>query len=219
MTHFSHTSIIFAKKKLWELYASTRKNNFHPHKLVTVNSLLVNVYQFSQNKEFNEYLSLNIDEDPHIYMSMKTLFFLKLQKLPWTNLNVFTVSKSANRERQKTRQEWMQQSKTGTSQGYHHIYITWGNCYCEPSRDQSCKIFVSDDLNLSTHNVFLFKFQCFEIYVAAILEAVFYLCSWGSSWSYGSLIYNYVCNLCLSPLKLKVWISLIARCTWYNIMR
>ena len=99
MTHFSHTSIIFDKKKLWELYSSTRKNNFHPHKLVTVNSLLVNVYQFSQNKEFNEYLSLNIDEDPHIYVSMKTLFFLKLQKLAWTNLNVFTVSKSATKNR------------------------------------------------------------------------------------------------------------------------
>jgi hypothetical protein len=100
---FTHFKIIFAKKKLWELYSSTRKNNFHPHKLVTVNSLLVNVYQFSQNKEFNEYLSLNIDEDPHIYVSMKTLFILKLQKLAWTNLNVSTVSKSANQERQKPR--------------------------------------------------------------------------------------------------------------------
>jgi hypothetical protein len=30
--------------------------------------------------------------------------------------------------------------------------------------------------------------------------------SW--SWSYGSWIYNYLCNLCLSPLTLWVWIML-----------
>ena len=29
------------------------------------------------------------------------------------------------------------------------------------------------------------------------------------SWSYGSWIYNYLCNQCLSPLKLKVWIPLM----------
>jgi len=29
---------------------------------------------------------------------------------------------------------------------------------------------------------------------------------------------NYRCNQCLSPLKLWVWIPLMARCTWYNIM-
>jgi len=40
--------------------------------------------------------------------------------------------------------------------------------------------------------------------------------SW--SWSYGSWIYNYLCNQCLSPLKLWVWIPLMARCTRYNIM-
>jgi len=31
--------------------------------------------------------------------------------------------------------------------------------------------------------------------------------SW--SWSYGSWIYNYLCNQCLSPLKLWVWIPFI----------
>jgi hypothetical protein len=31
-------------------------------------------------------------------------------------------------------------------------------------------------------------------------------------------IYNYLCNQCISPLKLLVRISLIARCTRYNIM-
>jgi len=31
-------------------------------------------------------------------------------------------------------------------------------------------------------------------------------------------IYNYLCNRCLSPLKLCVWISFMARCTRYNFM-
>jgi len=38
------------------------------------------------------------------------------------------------------------------------------------------------------------------------------------SWSYGSRIYDYMCNQCLSPLKLWVRILLMARCTGYNIM-
>jgi hypothetical protein len=38
------------------------------------------------------------------------------------------------------------------------------------------------------------------------------------SWSYGSWIYNYMCNHCLSPLKLWVWTPFMARCTRYNIM-
>jgi len=39
-------------------------------------------------------------------------------------------------------------------------------------------------------------------------------------WSYGSLTYNYVylCNQCLSPLKLWIISPLMARCTRYNIM-
>jgi len=32
-------------------------------------------------------------------------------------------------------------------------------------------------------------------------------------WSYGSWIYNYLCNQCLSPLMLWLWISIRARCT------
>ena len=31
-------------------------------------------------------------------------------------------------------------------------------------------------------------------------------------WSYGSWIYNYLCNQCLLPLKLWVWNSFMARC-------
>ena len=38
---------------------------------------------------------------------------------------------------------------------------------------------------------------------------------WGPSWSwsYGSWIYNYLCNQCISPLMLWVRISIRARCT------
>ena len=38
---------------------------------------------------------------------------------------------------------------------------------------------------------------------------------WGPSWPwlYGSWIYNNLCNQCLSPLMLWVWISIRARCT------
>jgi hypothetical protein len=32
------------------------------------------------------------------------------------------------------------------------------------------------------------------------------------SWLYGSWIYNYLCNQCLPPLKLWIWISIRARC-------
>ena len=39
--------------------------------------------------------------------------------------------------------------------------------------------------------------------------------SW--SWSYGSWIYSYLCNQCLSPLKLRVRTPFMARCTRYNI--
>ena len=38
-------------------------------------------------------------------------------------------------------------------------------------------------------------------------------------WSYGSWIYNYLCNQCLSPLKLWVRILLMAKFTRYNIIR
>ena len=43
---------------------------------------------------------------------------------------------------------------------------------------------------------------------------------YGSWWScsYSSWIYNYICIHCLSPLKLRVWIGFMARCTRYNFM-
>jgi len=33
-----------------------------------------------------------------------------------------------------------------------------------------------------------------------------------------SWIYNYMCNQCLSPLKLWVWTPFMVGCTRYNIM-
>ena len=40
--------------------------------------------------------------------------------------------------------------------------------------------------------------------------------SW--SWSYGSWIYNYLCNQWLSPITMWVWTPFMTRCTGYNIM-
>ena len=34
-------------------------------------------------------------------------------------------------------------------------------------------------------------------------------------WSYGSWIYNYLCNQCLSPLKLWVWSLCNIVCQWF----
>jgi len=37
-------------------------------------------------------------------------------------------------------------------------------------------------------------------------------------WSYGSLIFNFLCNQCILSLKLWVRTPFMARCTRYNIM-
>jgi hypothetical protein len=47
---------------------------------------------------------------------------------------------------------------------------------------------------------------------------IYYMYTFKWSWLYGSLINNYLCNQCLSPLKLWVWILLMGRCTQYKIM-
>jgi hypothetical protein len=41
---------------------------------------------------------------------------------------------------------------------------------------------------------------------------------WRKQKSYASWIYNYLCNQCLSPLTLWVWIPFMVKCTGYNIM-
>ena len=40
-----------------------------------------------------------------------------------------------------------------------------------------------------------------------------------SSWSSGSWIYNYLCNQCLSPLKLWIWTLYMARCNHYCVIK
>jgi hypothetical protein len=45
-----------------------------------------------------------------------------------------------------------------------------------------------------------------------------YLSETSWSWSYDIWIYSYLCNQCISPLKLCIRIPLMARCTRYNIM-
>ena len=50
-------------------------------------------------------------------------------------------------------------------------------------------------------------------FLFTIIFLLIYL-MWASwPWSYGSWIYNYLCNQCLSPLMLWVWISIRAKCT------
>jgi hypothetical protein len=58
----------------------------------------------------------------------------------------------------------------------------------------------------------MYLFMC-NIHIAIILNP-----NKEQSWSSGSCIYNYLCNKCLSPLKLWVRIQLMARCIRYNIM-
>jgi len=53
-------------------------------------------------------------------------------------------------------------------------------------------------------------------YIYLIIPYIFLGSSW--LWSYDSWIYSYLCNQYLSPLKLRVWILLMARCTRYNNM-
>ena len=81
-----------------------------------------------------------------------------------------------------------------------------------------------------------------EIQVQEPLVVYFFLLKWiypliptgpSWSWSYGSWIHNYLCNQCLSPLKLWVWILLkqgvlnttlchkvsqwLATCRWFSL--
>jgi hypothetical protein len=51
-----------------------------------------------------------------------------------------------------------------------------------------------------------------------LLNNVLYSCRRNIGGRPGRWIYNYICNQCLSPLKLWVRISLMARCNQCNIM-
>ena len=55
-------------------------------------------------------------------------------------------------------------------------------------------------------------------YENLINNYLFVLLLKGSSWSYGSWIYDYLCNQCLSLLKLWGRNPFMAWCTRYNIM-
>jgi hypothetical protein len=72
---------------------------------------------------------------------------------------------------------------------------------------------------------------CFCYTIAEILETKIFTCSFqcpyikytlcfiqGMSWpwSYGRWIYNYLCNQCLSPLMLWVWVTIRAKCTTFD---
>jgi len=61
------------------------------------------------------------------------------------------------------------------------------------------------------------KFSYYVAVMYSIISSQIILGLWWW-WSYGSWIYNYQCNQCLSPLHLWVRTSFMARCTRYNIM-
>ena len=55
------------------------------------------------------------------------------------------------------------------------------------------------------------KKKTFSCYAVMCPYHTLHISIWGPSWSwsYGSWIYNYLCDQCLSPLKSRVWILLL----------
>ena len=87
-----------------------------------------------------------------------------------------------------------------------------------------CSIYIWDHSNVYTYPLCLWLIYftiCNQIHIFAISIHFSYSTisifqidkgpSW--PWSYGSWIYNYLCNQCLSPLILWIWISIRVRCT------
>ena len=77
------------------------------------------------------------------------------------------------------------------------------------------KFWIANDPRPSDENRFIHYGCIFNIAICIItysFEAPSRL------WSYSSWIYNYLCNQCPSPLKLWVWIPLMARCVRYSIV-
>ena len=62
--------------------------------------------------------------------------------------------------------------------------------------------------------VFCLFYFCFDLFIFFCFTKLSCLINQGQSWPwlYGSWIYNYLCNQCLSPLVLWVRISIRARC-------
>jgi hypothetical protein len=52
-----------------------------------------------------------------------------------------------------------------------------------------------------------------------VLEIYIVLLTKGLLWSFGSWIYNYLFNQCLSPLTLRIQILLMVKCTQDNIIK
>ena len=75
---------------------------------------------------------------------------------------------------------------------------------------QSYDHYSLDDYSFSVYYWALYLLS-YMPYTTCIMEP-----SW--LWSYCSWIYNYLCNQCLSSLKLWVRIPLMERCTRYNII-
>ena len=79
--------------------------------------------------------------------------------------------------------------------------------------------FGNSSISLHKHHVLYLtrnggkKFFNYSINIYLYLYCYIY-----TSWSYCSWIYNYLCNQCLTQLKLWVRTLFMARCIWYNIM-
>jgi hypothetical protein len=72
-------------------------------------------------------------------------------------------------------------------------------------------------IEIQSYSLYIGCQECFCCYQECFSCMLCFLSWW--SWSYGSWIYNYLCNQCLSP-QLKMWvrITLMARCTRYSFM-
>ena len=67
-----------------------------------------------------------------------------------------------------------------------------------------------------SHDKFSFLIILYQTYLYALNSLKRRVPSW--SWSYGRWIYNYLCNQCLSTLKLFVWTLFMSRSTRYDII-
>ena len=91
------------------------------------------------------------------------------------------------------------------------------NCK-EPSTDHSCTDFL---LGIKVKILFCGGSHLrIPIHINIIYFARNHPMILGPSWSYGSWIYNYLCDKCLSPLKLWVWTLFMLRCTiQHNVIK
>jgi len=99
-------------------------------------------------------------------------------------------------------------------------YVNWSIQHFVIKIDEMDKIVFWKFINFMKHNHFensQERVDKYFIYKHSYLSQVLRFSdivqgpSW--PWSYGSWIYNYPCNLCLSPLMLWVRISIRVRCT------